>query len=226
MGTGTTSTDSTTPPAGTEPVTGQAAEGTTGTENPPAAPAAPVVTPDDLAAVKRALDAERRTSRDANAQLQQALAKLKAAEDAELTESQRVTRERDDYKSKWEQELAARTTRTARDAISAAAAAAGAIDAAAVAQLADAAKFTADADNSVDLVAALRTQFPALFKDPNAQTSPAPPAAGPVPGLGGQEAGAGKGAPKHFTRQQVEAMTDEDYRANRDLIIASMATWK
>lgn len=195
----------------------------TGTDAPQAPPASTAPETTDTATgnvdgLKSALEAERRAHREANAELARLRAAAKDAEDAQLSETERLQKEHAEYKAKVEQYEAEQAKTAALSALSKAAKDAGAGENAdAVARLAEVAKYDADTDNAGDLIEAVKQGFPGLFVPAQ------PPAA---PGLGSQDAGAGAGTKStHFTREQVNAMSDEEYEANRADIFASMSSW-
>lgn len=110
----------------------------------------------------KALQTEREARKAAERRASQAEEKVKQFETAGMTETQKVTAERDDYKAKWEQLTSQVAERDARAALTTAATKAGATAPGAVAQLADLAMYR---DKGADqAVAALRTTYPDLFR--------------------------------------------------------------
>ena len=148
------------------------AQDTTGTTDAPAAQADAEVTPgtetgtsDDTLGEGgvKALAAERLANRTAQKRISELEKSLKVHDDAQLSASQLLERERDEYKGKFEALTGQVSTRTALDSLTAEAAKAGAVRPDAVARLADLATYDPD-KGATTIVADLRKTYPELFR--------------------------------------------------------------
>lgn len=140
---------------------------------------------------QKALAEERKARKAAEKAAKDFEARLKAIEDASLSEQEKVQRERDELKSKYESLAREVHEARAEKAITAAARQAGADgdNLVLVTELISADDYDEDSDNAADLVKTVKSRFPNLFKT----------TAGPV------DTSSGKGAPPSSGKSQMGA---------------------
>jgi hypothetical protein len=148
---------------------------------------------------RKALEAER----EAKKELERQLAELKNTA-VKKEDFDAAVAERDELKAQLQR-------RDAQEALLTAAEKAGARNPKAVVRLADASAFDAEKKNAADLIKAVQDEFPEQF------------GTAPQPGLGTTDAPGKQRA--FYTQEEVERMSDSEYVANREHILASSATW-
>lgn len=121
----------------------------------------------DTKALKATLDKVRAEKRAATKELNSLRSRIQELETKDLSEKERLERERDDLRSKLEAFEAKETERTARAALTAAARKAGATGPERVAKLVPLADLDVEDDKAVKAaVAQVRDEFPELFAKP------------------------------------------------------------
>ena len=115
--------------------------------------------------IKEILAKERKATREAKAQVGEYQAKVKAFEDAQLSESERVSKERDELRVELEGIRREAKTSQAREKLITAATTLGTKNPARVLRLVDAAALESGSEiDAVSVLNAIKTEFPELFQ--------------------------------------------------------------